>query len=443
MLRTNPFARTAAAILPVAALGLLAAHPAAAQSASKFTLDPQGTKAARIGYFPVQVKLSDDKPAGVTKEPAYAGKPRYGKFTVGNGPKAAHYLAVDEPEGGTWKVYVDLNGDGDLTSSGDGAWLKKNQQAGRVVYGVNSYNVRASWGSPSREASTGDYGVAFYRIVANGANAFKDTIFMYREAARVGTVKVGDRTHKAMLVENDADGLYSKPLGDDGKPVSGAATRPVWLLIDLNDDGKFSSGPIDVRSPFKVADKAFEAKLSEDGARVALAPTTRKVPDKPAAPVAKPLLAAGTAAPDFEAEAWGGGTLRLSDYKGKVVVLDFWATWCGPCQKSMPHIEKVYQAYKNKDVVVLGVCVWDDKDAYMKWVPEKKDTYHFKFAFDPAGRAGPKNIAGDKFNVSGIPTTYVIDRDGKVSAAIVGYSDGDTRVEDALAKLGLVAPVAN
>jgi thiol-disulfide isomerase/thioredoxin len=152
--------------------------------------------------------------------------------------------------------------------------------------------------------------------------------------------------------------------------------------------------------------------------------------------VRPPLLIAGTVAPDFTVPKYGGGELKLSDYRGKVVILDFWATWCGPCQMTMPHIEKVYRQTKDKGVVTLGLCVWDEKAAYEKWVPEKKDKYTFQFAFDPAGRA-PENIAKKFYQVSGIPTTYVIDRDGKVVDAIVGYREDDDRLENALKKAGI------
>ncbi|BDI28591.1 hypothetical protein CCAX7_006420 [Capsulimonas corticalis] len=153
------------------------------------------------------------------------------------------------------------------------------------------------------------------------------------------------------------------------------------------------------------------------------------------------LLTAGAVAPDFTATAPDGTPVKLSDYKGKIVVLDFWATWCGPCQASMPHLQHVYDQVKDKNVAVLGVCVWDDKDAYTKWLADKKGVYSFPTAFDPAAK-GPQSIAGALYHVSGIPTQYIIDKDGKVSATTVGYDDGDHQLEDALGKLGVTVPIA-
>ena len=144
----------------------------------------------------------------------------------------------------------------------------------------------------------------------------------------------------------------------------------------------------------------------------------------------------GVMAADFNAEADGGGNLHLSDYRGKVVVLDFWATWCVPCQKSMPHIEKVYRGTQSQDVVVLGLCVWDDKDSYDQWLPEHKSQYTFKFAFDTNGKNG-RDIAKTLYGVSGIPTTVIIDKEGHIVDKIVGFIEGDTRVEVALRKVGV------
>ncbi|HEX5323195.1 MAG TPA: redoxin domain-containing protein [Capsulimonadaceae bacterium] len=150
------------------------------------------------------------------------------------------------------------------------------------------------------------------------------------------------------------------------------------------------------------------------------------------------LLAKGTTAPDFAAQTPDGKTVHLSDFKGKPVVIDFWSTWCGPCQEAMPHLEKVYQQIKGMDVAVLAVCVWDDKDAYDKWVKQNIGTkYHFSVAFDPAGKDETNSIATSLYGVDGIPTQYVIDKDGKVAATSVGYSDGDTSLEQNLAAVGI------
>ncbi len=153
------------------------------------------------------------------------------------------------------------------------------------------------------------------------------------------------------------------------------------------------------------------------------------------------LLAKGTPAPDFTAYTPGGKPVKLSDYKGKVVILDFWATWCGPCQASMPHLEKVYKQVKDKDVVVLAVCVWDDKDAYDKWLVAKKGVYSFPTLFDKAGK-GANDIAKTKYLVNSIPTQYVIDKEGKVADYTIGYIASETFLEDALAKFGVTVEKA-
>jgi thiol-disulfide isomerase/thioredoxin len=419
-------------VLVAAAVG---AAPKPKEGRAALALEPQAVQQARLPYYPVQLPLSPRKPEGLKKEPQYRGAPKYATLRLGNVPDAPPFIiALDEPEGAEARIFVDVNHNGDLTDDGDGAWTAK-RDTGRKMYGLNHYVLTASWEVGKRKRRvTGPYGLAFYR--------FPDlqTLLMYREAARTGTFLVDGKPHKVMLVENDADGVYAKPAQT---AEEARKSRPVWLLIDMDDDGKFAMSAtesFDVRVPFKLGEKTYEAEIPADGSQIALKPTVREVIDlSPKSP--PPPLAAGKVAPDFKAEAWGGGAIGLEQFKGKVVVLDFWATWCGPCQKSMPHLQKVYESVKEQEVVVLALCVFDERDAYQKWVPENQSKYSFQFAFDPAGRSD-NGIAAKLYSVTGIPTTFVIDRDGKVAATIVGYDDGDHRVEDALKKLGIQVPAS-
>jgi peroxiredoxin len=259
---------------------------------------------------------------------------------------------------------------------------------------------------------------------------------MYRTGGRTGDVTIGATTFKATLVENDTDGLYAKSVDDKDQPLPGnvKSGRPVWLILEA--DGKKQQ--VDIRMPFEVAGKSYVANATNDGSTLTIEQTTRVAKKAPAAPQRPPIIANGKEAPDFLVTTPEGAEVKLADYKGKVVILDFWATWCGPCMRSMPHLEQVWKKVQSKNVVVLAVCVWDDKSAYDKWVPENKSKFTFPLLFDAAAKDNAKSIASAKYGVSGIPSTFVIGADGKVVEGIVGFSgDSDRRVEEALKKAGI------
>ncbi|MDI1336937.1 MAG: redoxin domain-containing protein, partial [Lacunisphaera sp.] len=164
-------------------------------------------------------------------------------------------------------------------------------------------------------------------------------------------------------------------------------------------------------------------------------------PDKPA-PARPATLAAGAVAPDFVMKDLAGKDVKLSDFKGKVVILDFWATWCGPCIGSFPHTAKIAAQYKDQDVVVLASCTSDTRAAFEKWVPANQEKYAaILFAADPNERGSAtfdKRASSALYGVVGIPTQFVIGRDGKIVATIVGNGgEGDPRTEGALALAGV------
>lgn len=163
-------------------------------------------------------------------------------------------------------------------------------------------------------------------------------------------------------------------------------------------------------------------------------------PVKPASPAITPPLATSTSsgsstdAPDFTVADVDGKPIKLSDYRGKVVVLDFWANWCGPCQASLPHTEEIAAQYAKKGVIVLAVNVWDAQKAFDTWIQKNKQYLHIKFAIDTKGQG--TDIATSLYKVHGIPTQVIIDPAGKIVHSIVGYSGPTAELANAIDSAG-------
>ena len=153
---------------------------------------------------------------------------------------------------------------------------------------------------------------------------------------------------------------------------------------------------------------------------------------KPAAPAISPqalaeqIQKAGIDVPnrdlasqDFTLESLAGDQVSLSSYKGKVVLLSFWATWCGPCKQEMPEMQALYQKLKSRGFEVVAVDMMEDKAVVADFV--KKSGYTFPVLLDHTGEVG----GGQMYNARAIPTNYIVDKSGRIVGRKIGV-DGPT-----------------
>ena len=120
-------------------------------------------------------------------------------------------------------------------------------------------------------------------------------------------------------------------------------------------------------------------------------------------------------APDFEIETFGGETLRLSDLNGKVVVLNFWASWCPPCRWEMPFFETMWQEYRDRDVVFVGIAMSDTLENARDFAEESGVTY--PIALDTT------NEIVRAYEILSLPTTFFIGKDGNIERKLTSAAN--------------------
>ena len=122
-------------------------------------------------------------------------------------------------------------------------------------------------------------------------------------------------------------------------------------------------------------------------------------------------------APNFMIKDLGGNTVSLEDYRGKIVFLNFWATWCPPCRAEMPSMEKLYAQFKNEDFAILAIDMREDAGKVRAFKEQFK--LSFPMLLDSDGSVGAA------YGIVSIPTTYLVDRNGYLLGGALGPRDWD------------------
>ncbi len=121
-------------------------------------------------------------------------------------------------------------------------------------------------------------------------------------------------------------------------------------------------------------------------------------------------------APDFTLKSRSGHNLRISDYRGQVMLINFWASWCGPCRQEMPLLENLYKRYKKLGFTIMGVNVDTDSTKANNYLKDMSVT--FPIVYDTT------NAVSKRYNVNAMPTTVIVDRNGNMRFLHQGYKPG-------------------
>ena len=135
----------------------------------------------------------------------------------------------------------------------------------------------------------------------------------------------------------------------------------------------------------------------------------------------------GSLAPDFNLVNLEGNYISLDSFRGKPVLLNFWATWCGPCRIEMPHLQEIYEEWTDKGLVLLTVDVGESSTIARNFMQEN--------GFTMPVLVDSSRVTLDMYQITGIPTTYFIDKDGIIQGKRVGSFTNKETIEQSLTKI--------
>lgn len=369
----------------------------------------EGARAHINSWLPWSVPVLQEKPASVTKVPTDFTAPVFVEFGFGtfdgpqekDRPKVA--AIIDEERR---RCIIDTNRDGDLTNDIPCDWtvLSRERNDHKGYYLAHEIGAQIAI---SAEKGAPQESVKINFLDRSVREDFKH-VDLSRDYATEGTVQLGGKAYHILLDDAVVCGDFR---GWRGKEQTGISLR-----IDKNGNWRFEhrGEEYDIESPFTVNGVSYKvAQINAEGTELTLEVVASAGPEE----LSPPDLTAGQQIVHFELHALDGALIRFpEDYAGKVVLLDFWASWCGPCVRGIPFMRDAYERYHGDGFEILSVAIDEPRTQPKLAALREQLSLPWRQANDSGGWKG--DIIS-RFAPEGIPAGYLVD--GSTGMIISSY----------------------